>query len=273
MPPVPHIFMEITVSIAQMNIAAGDIASNLERGRSLIAEAAGRGSDLVCFPEMWTTGLGNIDRYEAAECEKARQVISEEAARHALWISSPMLEVLPDGSRCNTSFLFAPDGRLAGAYRKIHLFSPFGEERSTKAGNALCTVDTPWGVSGLSICYDLRFPEMFRAYALRGAVLQICSAAFPHPRREHWQVLTRARAIENQFFMLAVNRAGSEDLGRQGRVSFFGASAVIDPWGSVIAEAEEEECLLTARIDTEVCEQARAAIPVAPDRRPDIYKR
>jgi len=264
--------MEITVSIAQLDIAAGEVERNLERGRHMIAEAAGRGSDLVCFPEMWTTGLGGAGRHDAAGCEAARHAIAEEAARHALWISSPMLEVLPGGSRYNTSFLFAPDGRLAAAYRKIHLFSPFQEERSISPGTGLCTADTPWGPSGLSVCYDLRFPEMFRSYALRGVVLQVCSAAFPHPRRAHWQVLSRARAIENQFFVLAVNRVGNEDMAGRGNVSFCGSSAVIDPWGSVVAEADEQECLLSARIETGLCAEARSAMPVLRDRRPDAYE-
>jgi len=263
--------MEITVSIAQTDVAPGEVARNIERGRSLIAEAAGRGSDLVCFPEMWTTGLGGTSLYGAAESEAAQKAIGAEAARCALWISSPMLEALPDGSRYNTSFLFAPDGSIAAAYRKIHLFSPFHEERSISPGSTLCTADTPWGPSGLSVCYDLRFPELFRSCALKGAVIQICSAAFPHPRREHWRILTRARAIENQVFMLAANRVGSENMAAQGSVSFCGASAVIDPWGATLAEAHEQECLLSVRIDINVCAQARKAIPALQNRRPDTY--
>jgi predicted amidohydrolase len=118
----------------------------------------------------------------------------------------------------------------------------------------------------------LRFPELFRSYALRGVCLQICSAAFPHPRQEHWRVLTRARAIENQVFMLAVNRVGSEQIVSQETVAYCGSSAVIDPLGTPVIEAEEQECLLTACIDTDQCAGARKHIPVLHDRRPDVYE-
>jgi len=239
----------------------------------MIEEAAQRGSDLVCFPELWTTGLDWArNRQLAAGHATVQAAIAQQAARHAIWVSSPMLRLSAEGGLYNSSYLFAPDGAQAACYDKIHLFSPFHEDRSISAGSTLCIADTPWGPTGLSVCYDLRFPELFRSCALRGAVLQICSAAFPHPRREHWRVLTRARAIENQFFMLAVNRVGSEHMGPQGNVSFCGASAVIDPWGTALIEADEQESLLTARIDISQCETARSAIPVLHDRRPETYE-
>jgi len=264
--------MQLTVSIVQMDVAQADLERNLERGRAMIAEAAKRGSDLVCFPEMWTTGLNwNSNRQCAAGHADVHAALAEQAARHAIWISSPMLRVAADGAMYNSSFLFAPDGTQAAWYDKIHLFSPFHEDRFISAGSSLCVAETPWGPTGLSVCYDLRFPEMFRAYALQGVVLQICSAAFPHSRLDHWRVLVRARAIENQFFMLAVNRAGSEDLGSAGKVVFGGSSAVIDPWGNTLIEADTQECLLTVLLDTSLREQARTAIPVFVDRKPDAY--
>jgi omega-amidase len=265
--------MEITVSIAQMDVAQGAPERNVERGCAMIAEAAQRGSHLVCFPEMWTTGFDWARNQQlAAGHAGIHKAIAEQAARHKLWISSPTLSLSPDGSMHNTSFLFGPDGSMAASYNKIHLFSPFHEDRSISAGNELCVVDTPWGLTGLSICYDLRFPELFRSYALRGVCLQICSAAFPHPRQEHWQVLTRARAIENQVFVLAVNRVGSEEIASQGTAFYCGSSAVIDPWGRLVTEAGEQECLLTAHIDTAQCAAARKHIPVIHDRRPDVYE-
>jgi predicted amidohydrolase len=265
--------MHITVSIAQFDVAPAEPGRNLERGCVMIAEAAQLGSNLVCFPEMWTTGLDwNRNRQLAAGHASAIDAIAAQAARHAIWISSPMLRLSADGSLHNSSFLFAPDGTQAACYDKIHLFSPMNEHRCISAGVNLCVAGTPWGPTGLSVCYDLRFPELFRSCALRGAVLQICSAAFPHPRQEHWRVLVRARAIENQFFMLAVNRAGSETMGGRERVSFCGSSAVIDPWGTALVEADEQECLLTARIDIAQCAEARKAIPILCDRRPETYE-
>jgi predicted amidohydrolase len=265
--------MEITVSIAQMDVVQGEPGTNLERGCAMIAEAAQRGSHLICFPEMWTTGFDwERNRKLAAAHATIQRAIAEQAARHGVWISSPMLSLSTDGRMQNTSFLFAPDGSLPAAYNKIHLFSPIHEDRSIHAGNTLCVADTPWGLTGLSICYDLRFPELFRSLALRGVCLQICSAAFPHPRQEHWRVLTRARAIENQVFMLAVNRVGSETVASHGSIAYCGASAVIDPWGNSVVEAEEQECLLTTAIDTALCNEARTRIPVLHDRRPDAYE-
>jgi len=265
--------MEITVSIAQMDVVQGEPDSNVERGRTMIAEAARRDSQLICFPEMWTTGFDwKRNRELAAGHAAVHSAIAEQAARHKIWISSPMLSQAADGQMLNTSFLFAPDGSLAASYNKIHLFSLFHEDRYIGAGQELCVAETPWGPTGLSLCYDIRFPELFRSYALRGVSLQVCSAAWPHPRQEHWQVLSRARAIENQMFMLAVNRVGSEEIASHGSTMYCGSSAVIDPWGSPVVEAEEKECLLTARIDTAQCAEVRKQIPVLRDRRSDVYE-
>ncbi len=265
--------MEITVSIAQMDVVQGEPDKNVERGCTMIAEAARRGSDLICFPEMWTTGFDwSRNKQLAAGHTEIHNAIAEQAALHKIWISSPMLSQAADGQMRNTSFLFAPDGSLATSYNKIHLFSLFHEDRYIGAGQELCVADTPWGPTGLSLCYDVRFPELFRSYALRGVSLQVCSAAFPHPRQEHWRVLVRARAIENQMFMLAVNRVGSEQIASQASTSYCGSSAVIDPWGSPVVEGEEQECLLTARIDIAQCTEARKQIPVLLDRRSDVYE-
>jgi len=265
--------MEITVSIAQMDVAQADPNSNIERGCAMIAEAARRGSHLICFPEMWTTGFDwKRNQQLAANHIDIHNAIAEQAARHEIWISSPMLSQSADGRMQNTSFLFSSDGSLAASYDKIHLFSPFHEDRYIGGGQNLCVVDTPWGLTGLSLCYDIRFPELFRSYALRGVCLQVCSAAFPYPRQEHWRLLIRARAIENQFFMLAVNRVGKEQIASQGSTSYCGSSAVLDPWGNSIIEGEDREDLLTASIDTAQCNEARKQIPVLHDRRPEIYE-
>ena len=126
--------------------------------------------------------------------------------------------------------------------------------------------ELPWGCAGLAICYDLRFPELFRRYALEGARLMILPAAWPHPRRMHWRTLLRSRAIENQCFVAACNRVGTAD-----DVSFFGSSAVIDPWGETLIEGGETEALLTVRIDLDTVEATRAKIPIFADRRPELY--
>ncbi len=177
--------------------------------------------------------------------------------------------------RCGGSILLDPEsrgqgalqGEQAGIYRKIHLFRLMDEEKYLAAGQHLTSVETAWGQSGLAICYDLRFAEMFRTYALNGVNMVYLPAEWPHPRLAHWQTLLRARAIENQMYMIAVNRVGTD-----GTHDFFGHSAIIDPWGNAIVEAGESEVLLTATIDTEMVPDVREKIPVFKDRRPDLYQ-
>jgi predicted amidohydrolase len=166
----------------------------------------------------------------------------------------------------NCFALYGPDGVLCGAYRKVHLFRLMDEEKYLAPGEECVNLDLPWGRTGLAICYDLRFPELFRTYALAGARLMLIPAEWPHPRREHWRTLLRARAIENQCFVAACNRIGAT-----GASTFFGASTVIDPWGETLVEAGEIETLLTVTIDTDLVESVRRRIPVFEDRRADLY--
>jgi len=182
---------------------------------------------------------------------------------------------MPDasGKASNTLILFSPDGKTAGIYRKTHLFSMFGEQDHLTPGDSLGIVDAAWGRAGFSICYDLRFPELFRAYALRGVEVQFLSAAFPAVRLEHWKTLIKARAIEDQMFMVAVNRVGSEDMGENGEIVFGGCSMIIDPWGNTVVEAGgKEEGLVTSSINITDVKKVRVNMKVLTDRRPDIYK-
>ena len=194
------------------------------------------------------------------------------ARRHRIWINGSLPSVTEEGRIANTSIIFNAEGERAGVYLKVHLFSLLQEDRHLAAGDSLTVVDTPWGKIGLSICYDIRFPELFRSYALQGARLVLSPVAFPHPRLDHWQVLSRARAIENQMFLLGVNRVGSEDFGPDGVVRYFGNSVLIDPWGKLLLEASEsEEELLTASIDLYEADELRLRMRVLADRRPELY--
>lgn len=264
---------KLTITIAQVGVAPGKPEENLAKAGQLVAEAARRGSDLVCFPEMWTTGFDwsyLADR--TAEHEEVVERIAELARRHRIWINGSVPILTEDGRIANTSILFDAEGGRAGVYRKVHLFSLLHEEDHLAAGDSLTVVETPWGRIGLAICYDIRFPELFRSYALQGVRLVLSPIAFPHPRLDHWQVLSRARAIENQMFLVGVNRVGSEDFGPDGIVSYFGTSVVIDPWGETVVEASgSEEELLTAVVDLREADEVRAKMRVLADRRPEIY--
>ena len=265
---------QLTITLAQMKVVYRRADENLAKAETLIAEAARRGSDLICFPEMWTTGFDWS--YLVTKPQEHEEVIEQVAALarcHRIWINGSLPMVTDDGRIANTSILFTAEGRRAGVYRKVHLFSLLHEDRHLAAGNSLTVVDSPWGKIGLSVCYDLRFPELFRSYALQGVRLVLAPAAFPDPRRDHWQVLSRARAIENQMFLAGVNRVGYEDFGPDGVIRYFGTSLLVDPWGKLVLEAgETEEELLTESIDLREADELRSRMRVFADRRPELYQ-
>jgi len=259
---------QLIVSLAQMDCQLGEPEANQARAVAFIAEAARRNSHLVLLPELWRSGydLAHAGRYAAALGTGPFAWLAGQSRAHRLWIASSLLEAR-EGEIFNTATLFSPTGELAAVYRKIHLFGLMEEDRTLAAGNAAPVFDLPWGRSALAICYDLRFPELFRRYALEGAVLIMLPAQWPRRRAEAFRTLVRARAAENQCFMLACNRVG-----KSGDTSFGGRSAVVDPWGNVIVEGGETELLLTAAVEMGQVAEAREHIPVFRDRRPDVYR-
>jgi omega-amidase len=266
--------MNLTLSLAQMAVLPGQPAVNLAKAEELIAEAARRGSTLICFPEMWTSGFAwSYLKSAMAEHRQTVDAVAALARRYRIWINGSLPTAAARGGVANSSLLFGPDGTVAGRYDKAHLFTLLHEEQHLVAGDSLTLLNPPWGATGLAICYDLRFPELFRSYALQGARLVLLPAAFPHPRLDHWQVLTRARAIENQLFFVAVNRVGSEDFAGDGTAHYCGSSRVIDPWGTeLVAAGEGEETVLTVTIDLQQAEQVRTRMGVFADRRPELYR-
>lgn len=258
----------LTLALGQMNIALGDPETNLDTVRRLTAEAAARGAQVVLFPELWGTGydLTHASRYASSLDEGLFAETAALARRHGLYLIGSNLERLAPERFANTLTVFSPRGELLASYAKVHLFRLMDEHHHLSPGERLVVADLPWGKAGLAICYDLRFPEMFRAYALAGAKMVFLPAEWPHPRLSHWRTLLRARAIENQMFVVACNRVGSD-----GRNEFFGHSCVIDPWGETLVEAAEEETLLTVTIPLDEVERVRAKIPVFGDRRPEVY--
>jgi omega-amidase len=263
----------LTVTLVQMDCQLGKPAENFERAAEFIGEAARRGSDLVLLPELWSTAydLEAAGDHATMLAQNAQSEgwfgrFAQLAKDHGVWLAGSLLEAQPNGRYFNCLPLYAPDGTLQATYRKIHLFRLMEEEVYLAPGQEPALVELPWGKSGLAICYDLRFPELFRSYALQGAQLLLLPAEWPHPRREHWRTLLRARAIENQCFVAACNRVGSSK-----GSTFFGASTIIDPWGETLVEGGEAEMLLTAQIDLGLVETVRKRIPVFADRRPELY--
>lgn len=253
----------LIVSLVQMAITEGDPEANEARAYERVAESARRGSDVVVLPELWGSGydLTRAASYASPVGEGLFARVAEWARTFHIWLSGSLLE-RAEGGLYNTAYLVAPTGEFVATYRKMHLFRLMDEHLYLQAGERPVMADTPWGPVGLGVCYDLRFPELFRVYALRGARWVILPAEWPHPRLHHWRTLVQARAIEEQMFVLACNRVGSA-----GDTQFFGHSMVVSPWGEVLIEGGEQEVILTTEVNLAEVEQARTRIPVLEDRR------
>lgn len=252
----------LTLALAQMTVRAGDVPNNQATAARLIAQAAASGAHLVILPELWATGYD-------WPCIHARAT----ALDSGLWADMAglaraqgvyLLGSLPlaeDGRLYNAAGLFDPAGRAVGVYRKTHLFGPMEEPAHFTPGGALPTFDLPWGRTALAICYDVRFPEVFRAYTAAGAVLMLVSTQWPRRRIANWDVLLPARAIENQCVVAGCNAVGQvwgQPLG--------GRSAAYGPWGeTLVATASEEETVALAQVDMGIVSRARAAFPFVAD--------
>jgi omega-amidase len=263
-----------TLSLAQMSIREGDPEANLATAREMAVMAVERGSDLLLLPELWGSGydLSRSDRHATPLDEGLFAEMAAMAREHGMWVGGSLLgypesAIAGQQRPWNLFALYDPDGKRAAHYGKLHLFRLMHEEQWLAAGSSPTLVAGPWGEAGLAVCYDLRFPELFRHYALAGARLILLPSEWPHPRLEHWRTLLRARAIENQCFVAASNRAGADDRGTR----FLGHSVVLDPWGEAVVEGGEEPDLLTATIDLNQVDTVRAKIPVFEDRRVDLY--
>jgi predicted amidohydrolase len=181
-------------------------------------------------------------------------------------VGGSLIEI-DQGNYYNTFVLLDRQGQRLGAYRKIHLFRFLQEERYFKAGKGLALIDSPWGLVGLATCYDLRFPEIFRAYAVKGAEIIFLVSEWPRKRIAHWDILLQARAVENQCFLAAVNKVGTSKGAPLG-----GRSAVIDPMGNYLVRGDEAPELLVAEIDLQMTKKTRDWMPVLEDRNPGAYE-
>ena len=265
------------VALVQMN-SQDDKAANLERAETLIGQAAAWGSDLVLLPELWTY-LGPRKRHpKVAEPipGETSELLSRLASRYRFWlVGGSYLEALPGSERFhNTCVVFNPDGDLVARYRKLHLFDvevdgKTYEESATVASGDDVVVTTVAGVAvGLTICYDLRFPELYRRLCARGARLITMPAAFTmETGKDHWEVLLRARAIENQVYVLAAAQCGSYPPAN----ACYGNSMVVDPWGVVLARAGYREGVVVTDIDLAHEERIRKTLPALAHRREDLF--
>lgn len=255
----------IQASAIQFNVNQGDVDANLAHVREALARAAAQGANLAVLPEMWSSGFDykNLNQLalRTAGIVEELLVLSRELK---LVIVGSMPE--PNGDKVFNTIYVVDNGVLAGVYRKIHLFSLLGEDRAFCGGDRWLLADTSIGKVGVIICYDLRFPELTRRLALEGARVICVPAQWPKPRQEHWRTLLRARAIENQLFVVSCNACG-----RIGKLDFFGMSMIINPKGELLAEAGEEQCEIAADLEMRELEEWRAQIPCFNDRKPEYY--
>lgn len=271
----------VTVSAVQITAVDGEKARTVEKMLGFIDVAGRRGSALVVLPELWT-GLGFSDEtgYRAIAEPipgPVTRLLSEKARGYGMCIAGSMYEAAPDGRYHNTVPLIGPSGEVIGLYRKTHLFDapnrpdiPPGivESRKVAAGDRLDVFGTNLARIGLSVCSDLRFPEVYRELALKGAEILVCASAFLSPRYDHWEFFLRARATENQCFVVASGQYGKEP---KSGLAFVGRSMIVDPWGVVVATASDEEGVVTAEIDLGLIERVRERYPLMRQRRPELY--
>jgi predicted amidohydrolase len=260
--------MEITLALAQMDIALGQPEKNVYTARSLARRARAQGADLLLLPELWATGydLARAGEYASDLDEGYFAVMAELAESQGLYVAGTHLQTKAGGLPFNSAALYGPDGSRLGAYHKVHLWAPLGEVEHMTPGDTFPTFDLPWGRAALAICYDLRFPELWRCFASAGAQLVLIPAEWPVRRIEHWRLLLRARAVENQFFVAGCNRAGADADGE-----FGGHSAVVDPWARVLVEGGSEPELLVVSLDLDEVARSRRLFPFLADRRPEVY--
>ncbi|MEV6681853.1 nitrilase-related carbon-nitrogen hydrolase [Streptomyces erythrochromogenes] len=241
-----------------------DASARRRRAADLVRARAG--DDLVVLPEGWAAGAWNHATWprDAEPLDGPTAGVMSRAARDAdVWLhAGTIVERAPDGTLYNTALVFGPDGVLRAHYRKIHRYGfDTGEAALMGAGERVVTVPTGSGPIGLATCYDLRFPELFRALLDAGARFLVVPAAWPAGRLEHLRLFVRTRAVEEQCFVLACVAVGEH-----GGVRQAGHSMIVDPWGTVLAEAGEDEEVLTADVDPCEVDRIRAELPVLRDR-------
>ncbi len=256
---------QLTCASIQFNITLGYIDTNIDTATAALQRVAQQGTRLAVLPEMWSCGY---DYRNLTALAKETPRVLEELQNECLKLDLVTVGSLPelkDGTIYNTAYV-VDKGEIVGSYRKLHLFSTMREDQFLGAGNHSLVVDTSVGRLGIAICYDLRFPELFRKLALEGAEIICIPAEWPKPRQEHWKTLLRARAIENQLFVIAANCCGI-----QGKLDFFGLSQLISPLGTVLEIAGEEDTELIANFDFSEMSNYREQIKILVDRRADIY--
>jgi len=256
------------IACVQLNIAFGNPKENFRKVEEKVRKAAMLNAEIVVLPEMWNTGydLTNLEEIADVNGENTKSLLTRLAKELHIHIVGGSVSIKKDNHFFNTMYVVNNTGELVAEYDKVHLFKLMDEHLYLEAGtdkNIFMLNDVDMG--GV-ICYDLRFPEWFRIHSLAGAKVIFLPAQWPAARIDHWKILLQARAIENQCFIVAVNRVGEDP-----NNSFNGNSIVIAPWGEILWVGADEETIGLVDINIEEVDEVRQRIPVFKDRRVDIY--
>lgn len=268
-PGEPH---QLTAACLQFDVRAGDVAANCAAMRASIDEAVLAGARLCVLPELWSTSfLSQIDDAVLREADEAERELRELSAQHQLVTVGSTLCRGALGVH-NTAHVYDCGAHL-GSYHKIHLFSPNAEHRYLAPGDTPLVAQTSVGRIGVLICYDLRFPELARYYFHRGVEILAVPGQWPEARTQHWRTLLRARAIENEMFVLGCNRTGQEPSLRNGDLlAFPGDSRIVDPTGELLATSGGGAGALVATLELRKAASMRRILPIARDGRPQVYR-
>lgn len=257
------------VSCIQMDVKLGRPEENYREAEARIREAAKDNPDVILLPELWDVGFfprENLKELADPECTKAVPFLSGLAKELGIHLVAGSVACLRGEKVYNTACVFDRTGTCIARYDKTHLFSPMGEHEFFTPGDHVCRFSLDGHHCGLIICYDIRFPELTRAMTVQGLEMLFVVSQWPDVRIPHLQVLTRARAIENQMFLACCNACGEA-----GDTRYGGCSAVVDPWGKVLAQAGAGPETVTADCDFGITDRIRQSMHVFADRRPELY--
>ncbi|MBT9176115.1 MAG: 2-oxoglutaramate amidase [Firmicutes bacterium] len=256
--------MWVNAALVQIDIVLSNKKANMQRIKTLMTSVFNR--QIILLPELWNTGYDLARKQELAEDLAGESVgfMMELAREKSAFVGGSILH--KHESQVFNTFVLVNARGVVATYDKVHLFKLMQEDLYLTQGQTFTTADLGFAQAGLSICYDLRFPEMFRHYTNQNAHIILLVAQWPTARHEHWLTLVRARAIENQCFVLACNRVGGAT-----HNEFNGGSMAIDPWGVILAEGNREEGVVTAEMNLGHIKVARTRFPVLLDRRKDLY--
>lgn len=269
---------KFTVAVAQ-TVCCDDVQANYAKAEELIAEAAEKGAKLIVFPEnMNYVGPVDPSKQEDVPGGEGCQRMAAAAKKHNIWVNLGSIKERTDEKPYNTSVLFTPEGEVQAIYRKLHLCDmqgsqhskPVRESDSVRKGDQIVVTDIGNCKIGMSICYDMRFPEQFRIMSEKGAQIICDPACFSMVTGSaHWEILLRSIAVFSHCYVLASNHCGKKN----NTSPMWGHSMIIDPWGNVIAQADwEREALLVAEIDLDICDDLRNRLGCMANRRNDIYR-